>query len=63
MEEIEELDDENCEIETDIKFDLNWTCKYCGNNDNTEYNIPIEKTIICECKKCGKKFEYYYCPY
>jgi len=53
MEEIEELDDENCEIETRVEFDLNWTCSKCK-EDNTEYDIPVEQLIICTCNNCGK---------
>ena len=62
MEDIEELDEENCEIETRTEFDLNWTCDNCK-AENTEYNIPIEQLIICICDKCKKRYEYLYEPY
>lgn len=62
MEDIEELDEENCEIEVRTEFDLNWTCSNCK-EENTEYDIPIEKFIICTCKNCKKRYEYYYEPY
>lgn len=61
-EEIEELDDEYCEVEPDTTFNLDWSCKECE-EDNTEYNIPIAKEIICECSNCGKKYKYCYDPY
>lgn len=60
--EIEELDDEYCEVEANTTFDLAWNCKECK-EDNIEYDIPIAKLILCECGNCGKKYEYYYDPY
>ena len=60
--EIEELDDEYAEVEPDTSFDLMWKCKECG-SENVEYNIPIEKRIICTCENCNKQYEYYYEPY
>lgn len=62
MENIEELEEINCEIETRTEFDLNWTCASCK-EENTEYDIPIEQLIICTCSNCGKRYEYYYEPY
>lgn len=62
MEDIEELDEENCEIETRVEFDLNWTCANCK-KENTEYDISIEQLIICTCDNCKKRYEYYYEPY
>ena len=61
-EEITELDEEYVEVTPDITFDLGWTCPNCGQN-NVEYDIPIAKTIECNCEKCGKKYEYFYDPY
>ena len=62
MDELEELDDDDIEIEERIETDLSWTCPNCKEN-NTEYNIPYEQEIICECNNCGKKYSTYYCPY
>lgn len=62
VDEIEELEDEYCEVEPYTTFDLNWTCKE-RLEDNTEYDIPIAKAILCECSNCGKKYEYFYEPY
>ena len=50
MEEIEELDDKNCEIETRTEFDLYWTCPKCKEH-NAEYDISVEQLIICTCSK------------
>lgn len=60
--EIEELEDENCDIETRTEFDLGWICKKCG-EQNREYDIPIENLIIVNCNNCGKRYEYFYEPY
>lgn len=62
MEEfIEELEEENCEVETRTEFDLYWTCKNCG-KEHTEYDI-YTGLIRLNCDNCGKKYEYYYDPY
>lgn len=37
-------------------------CKNCG-EENAEYDIAYEEEIICKCRKCGKKYSAYYCPY
>lgn len=62
VDELEELDEDDVEVETNVSFDLGWTCKNCG-KDNIEYNIAPEETIECICEKCGKKYEYYYESY
>ena len=59
MEEIEELEEESCEVETRTEFDLSWTCKKCG-EENVEYDIPAETPMIVDCNNCGKRYEYYY---
>ena len=56
--EIEELDEECCEIDTRTEFDLNWTCPNCK-EENTEYDIPVETLTICTCENCNKKYKYY----
>lgn len=61
-EDIEELDVDDYETKERTETDLFWTCKNCGAN-NTEYEIPYEEEIICECYKCGKKYSVSYCPY
>lgn len=60
--ELEELEEENCEIETRTEFDLTWTCANCK-REHIEFDIPIEELIILTCDKCGKRYEYYYEPY
>lgn len=61
-EEIEELDDENVEVETDVSFNLYWTCPKCK-NDNCEYNIPADGVVECKCEKCSNTYTYYNCIY
>lgn len=61
-EENEELEDENVEVETDISFNLYWTCLNCK-NDNAEYNIPADGVVKCICDNCEKEYEYYHCIY
>lgn len=56
--EIEELDEKCCEIDTRTEFYLNWICPNCK-EENTEYDIPVETLIICICENCNKKYEYY----
>lgn len=56
--DIEELDEECCEIDERMEFDLNWTCPNCK-KENTEYDISVETLIICTCENCNKKYEYY----
>lgn len=56
--DIEELDEEYCEIDERMEFDLNWTCPNCK-KENTEYDIPVETLIICTCENCNKNYEYY----
>lgn len=63
MEDVEELDDENCKVEPDTKFDLYWKCPNCGYDDNAEYNIDYGEAIECICEKCNKKYSYYWNPY
>lgn len=60
--EIEELDDEDVEVETDVSFNLYWTCPQCQ-TDNCEYNIPTDGVIECKCENCSKTFTYYNCIY
>ena len=62
MEDIEELQEENCEIETRTEFDLNWTCANCK-REHIELDIPIRELTIFTCHKCGKRYEYYCEPY
>ncbi len=57
-EEIEELEDENAEIETETTFNLYWTCPKCK-EDNVEYDIWTKSIVKCVCAKCNKKYEYY----
>lgn len=61
-EEIEELDDENVEVETDVSCNLYWTCPKCKNN-NCEYNIPAYEVVECKCEKCSSTYIYYNCIY
>lgn len=56
--EMEELDEEYCEITTRTEFDLCWTCPNCK-QENTEYGIRVETLITCTCENCNKKYEYY----
>ena len=46
-EEVEELDDENVEVETDVSFNLHWTCPECK-TANCEYNIPADGLVECK---------------
>lgn len=56
--EIEELDEEYCEIDVRTELNLYWTCPNCK-EENTEYDIPAEALITCTCENCNKKYEYY----
>lgn len=60
--EIEELDDEDVEVETDVSFNLYWTCPKCK-TDNYEYNIPADGMVECKCENCSKTYTYYNCIY
>lgn len=60
--EIEELDDEDVEVETDVSFNLYWTCPKCK-TDNCEYNIPADGRVECKCENCSKTYTYYNCIY
>ena len=57
-EEIEELDEECCEINERMEFDLSWTCPNCK-AENTEYDIPVETSLLCTCYNCKKSYTYY----
>lgn len=61
-EEIEELDDEDVEEETDVRLNLYWTCPKCK-ADNCEYDIPADGVVECKCEECLNTFTYYNCIY
>lgn len=61
-EEIEELEDENVEVEIETRFNLNWTCPNCK-EENIELDIPADGTVKCVCYKCSSTYEYYHCIY
>lgn len=60
--ELEELTDEDVEIETKTQFNLYWKCKNC-NEDNIQFDIPIDGKVECSCWNCDKEYIYYHCIY
>lgn len=60
--EIQELDDEDVEVETDVRLNLHWTCPKCKAN-NCEYDVPADGVVECKCEECLNTFTYYNCIY